>query len=428
MRLREKLTVEEKVAIALELIKRERSLDEIREHYRVSHTTAYKLRNQFLEGGRRALEPWRAGTIAYDLEARVRALEERFGARRERVRRGTRERGGRARAHGRGIGDCERTMRTIMYLITGGAGFIGSNLAEALVRDGERVRIFDNFSTGSLDNLAAIRDRVEIVEGDLRDYDAVQRAMQRRDLRLAPGGAALGRALGRRPAEQRRGQRARHAARADGGARSRAVKRVVYASSSSAYGDNPSAAEGRGPDAGADLAVRGVEAGGRALLPRVQPSSTASRPSACATSTSSARSRARSRSTPRWCRSSCAPRCKRRAARGARRRRAVARLHVHRQRRAGESAGAARTPGVGGEVFNVACNERHSLLDIAAHARAASSAASCRATTSRRAAATCATPRRRSTHASASSTTVRPSASRTACAAPSSGSRRSGTA
>jgi len=75
MRLREKLTVEEKVAIALELIKRERSLDEIREHYRVSHTTAYKLRNLFLDGGRRAL-----GRIERyetdDLEARVRALEE----------------------------------------------------------------------------------------------------------------------------------------------------------------------------------------------------------------------------------------------------------------------------------------------------------------------------------------------------------------
>ncbi|MBX3027558.1 helix-turn-helix domain-containing protein [bacterium] len=75
MRLREKLTVEEKVAIALELIKRERSLDEIREHYRVSHTTAYKLRNQFLEGGRRALS--RGEHDGRDLEARVRALEER---------------------------------------------------------------------------------------------------------------------------------------------------------------------------------------------------------------------------------------------------------------------------------------------------------------------------------------------------------------
>lgn len=90
MRLREKLTVEEKVAIALELIKRERSLDEIREHYRVSHTTAYKLRNQFLEGGRRALS--RGEHESRNLEARVRALEERF------------ERGesGGARGNGRG--------------------------------------------------------------------------------------------------------------------------------------------------------------------------------------------------------------------------------------------------------------------------------------------------------------------------------------
>jgi hypothetical protein len=77
MRPREKLTVEEKVSIALELIKRERSLDEIREHYRVSHTTAYKLRNQFLEGGRRALS---GGDHRHDeeLEARVKAIEDRL--------------------------------------------------------------------------------------------------------------------------------------------------------------------------------------------------------------------------------------------------------------------------------------------------------------------------------------------------------------
>lgn len=78
MRLREKLTIEEKVAIALELIKRERSLDEIREHYRVSHTTAYKLRNAFLEGGRRALSRGDRHD-PYGLEARVRALEEHLG-------------------------------------------------------------------------------------------------------------------------------------------------------------------------------------------------------------------------------------------------------------------------------------------------------------------------------------------------------------
>ena len=106
MRLREKLTVEEKVAIALELIKRERSLDEIREHYRVSHTTAYKLRNQFLEGGRRALSRVASGR-SHELEARVRALEERLRA----PATGsvtTRASGQRApRANG-GIGDCER--------------------------------------------------------------------------------------------------------------------------------------------------------------------------------------------------------------------------------------------------------------------------------------------------------------------------------
>lgn len=78
MRLREKLTLEEKVSIALELIKRDRSLEEIREHYRVSHTTAYKIRNLFLDGGRRALNrgEQRHGE---ELEARVRALEERLG-------------------------------------------------------------------------------------------------------------------------------------------------------------------------------------------------------------------------------------------------------------------------------------------------------------------------------------------------------------
>jgi len=76
MRPREKLTVEEKVSLALELIKRERSLEEISEHYRVSHTTAYKIRNQFLEGGRRALSGLLDRRATSDLEARVRALEE----------------------------------------------------------------------------------------------------------------------------------------------------------------------------------------------------------------------------------------------------------------------------------------------------------------------------------------------------------------
>ena len=79
MRTREKLTLEEKFALALELIKRVRSLDEIRSHYRVSHTTAYKIRNAFLEGGRAALGGDRRPRYSADLEARVSALEALLG-------------------------------------------------------------------------------------------------------------------------------------------------------------------------------------------------------------------------------------------------------------------------------------------------------------------------------------------------------------
>jgi hypothetical protein len=75
MRTREKLTLEEKFALALELIKREHSLDEIRLHYRVSHTTAYKIRNAFLEGGRAALNGDRKQRHELDIEERLRVLE-----------------------------------------------------------------------------------------------------------------------------------------------------------------------------------------------------------------------------------------------------------------------------------------------------------------------------------------------------------------
>ncbi len=62
------------------------------------------------------------------------------------------------------------------YLITGGAGFIGSNIAHALVKNGDRVRILDNFSTGKLSNLAGIESNIEIIDGDIRDLNAVNKA------------------------------------------------------------------------------------------------------------------------------------------------------------------------------------------------------------------------------------------------------------
>ena len=64
------------------------------------------------------------------------------------------------------------------YLVTGGAGFIGSHIAEALVKRGERVRIFDNLSTGRRDNIASFADDVELVIGDLRDAEQIAAAVE----------------------------------------------------------------------------------------------------------------------------------------------------------------------------------------------------------------------------------------------------------
>ncbi|MDD2238207.1 MAG: SDR family oxidoreductase [Kiritimatiellae bacterium] len=63
-------------------------------------------------------------------------------------------------------------------LVTGGAGFIGCNLTRALLAEGKSVRIFDNFSTGRRENLNGIESDVDLVEGDLRDADAVKKAVQ----------------------------------------------------------------------------------------------------------------------------------------------------------------------------------------------------------------------------------------------------------
>jgi UDP-glucose 4-epimerase len=63
-------------------------------------------------------------------------------------------------------------------LVTGGAGFIGSNLVEALLARGDTVRVLDNFSTGSRANLAPWAGEVEVVEGDLRSYERVHAAVR----------------------------------------------------------------------------------------------------------------------------------------------------------------------------------------------------------------------------------------------------------
>jgi UDP-glucose 4-epimerase len=70
-------------------------------------------------------------------------------------------------------------MRT---LVTGGAGFIGSHIVEELLRRGDTVRVLDNFSSGSRENLEEFRGNLEILEGDLRDAETVKAAVRNMDL------------------------------------------------------------------------------------------------------------------------------------------------------------------------------------------------------------------------------------------------------
>jgi UDP-glucose 4-epimerase len=65
-----------------------------------------------------------------------------------------------------------------LYLVTGGAGFIGSNIVQALLSKKHDVRVLDNFATGKRENLAPFRDRIDVIEGDIRSYHLVRAAVE----------------------------------------------------------------------------------------------------------------------------------------------------------------------------------------------------------------------------------------------------------
>src|SRR6185436_18264891 len=71
---------------------------------------------------------------------------------------------------------------TTRVLVTGGAGFIGSNLADELIRQGAKVRIIDNFVTGNRSNLEEIAGEFDFIEGDLNDDQALHKALDKIDL------------------------------------------------------------------------------------------------------------------------------------------------------------------------------------------------------------------------------------------------------
>jgi len=124
------------------------------------------------------------------------------------------------------------------YLVTGGSGFIGSNIAHELVKRGEDVRVIDNFSTGNKVNIAEIENRIELIDGDIRDFWTVQQAVVGVDYVLHQ--AAL-------PSVPRSisNPLTSNSVNIDGtlnlleASKNAGVKRFVMASSSSVYGDTP---------------------------------------------------------------------------------------------------------------------------------------------------------------------------------------------
>ncbi len=131
-------------------------------------------------------------------------------------------------------------MRSV--LVTGGAGFIGSHLAQALVERGDRVRVLDNLSSGRRENLAAVADSVELIEGDITDRATVERAVEGVDCVFHQAALASVPLSVERPLDT-------HAVCVTGAvtlldaARRAGVRRLVYAASSSAYGDQPTSAK-----------------------------------------------------------------------------------------------------------------------------------------------------------------------------------------
>ena len=134
-----------------------------------------------------------------------------------------------------------------LYLVTGGAGFIGSHVVDALLGRGEDIRVLDNFSTGKRENLAHLAarqpgapsvDRIDLIEGSLTDLEAVRRAVAGVDYVLHLGAIP---SVPRSVADPI----ASNEANVTGtlnllvAARDEGVRRVVYSSSSSVYGNSP---------------------------------------------------------------------------------------------------------------------------------------------------------------------------------------------
>lgn len=123
-----------------------------------------------------------------------------------------------------------------MYLITGGAGFIGSNIVRELVQRGEKVRVVDNFSTGNRENISDILNGIELIEADVRDLETMHNAVKGVDFILHHGALP---SVARSVSDPILSNDVNVIGTLNllVAAKDAGVKRFVYAASSSAYGD-----------------------------------------------------------------------------------------------------------------------------------------------------------------------------------------------
>lgn len=123
------------------------------------------------------------------------------------------------------------------YLITGGAGFIGSNIAKALVAKGEKVKILDNFNTGKRENIAEFIDDVEVIDGDFTNERMVQSALKQVDVVFHQGAIPSVPKSIQNPIESNHANVSGTLQLLQGAVEAK-VSRFIYAASSSAYGDS----------------------------------------------------------------------------------------------------------------------------------------------------------------------------------------------
>ena len=129
-------------------------------------------------------------------------------------------------------------MKTETFLVTGGAGFIGSNIADELIRQGGKVKILDNFITGFQENLDEINGDFEFIRGDLNDDEILKKAVEGVEVVFHEAALPSVPRSVENPLET-------HEACVNGtlnlllAAKEAKVRRIIYAASSSAYGDQP---------------------------------------------------------------------------------------------------------------------------------------------------------------------------------------------